>query len=449
MAGVNGNGSLSGPTTRQSTGKAIGLALAGGGPGGAIYEIGALRALEEVLEGASLNDLDIYVGVSAGAFVGANLANQLTPSQMCRAIIKSEPGEHPFTPETFFTPAVGELLRRTLMVPGLFSEALVDYFREPGEITLRESLTRLARALPTAVFDNEPIRGYLENIYSLKGRTDDFRQLGRRLYVVASDLDSGEAVRFGDEGLEHVPISKAVQASSALPGLYPPVEIDGRYYVDGVLLKTLHASVALEKGAQLVLCINPIVPVDTVSAVERGIMRRGKLIDRGLPTVLSQTFRTLIHSRLEAGMARYEGRFKGADIVLLEPKRDDYRMFFRNIFSFRGRRELCEHAYESTRRQLLERYEELQPVLERHGVGLNREVLEDESRTLWPGVGLPEHPTLSAAKAAAHKALPAPPAVPHREPRPAAARSEASPQVVHDLDHLLQRLENLVETTTH
>jgi predicted acylesterase/phospholipase RssA len=452
MAAVNGNGSLSGPSERRGTGKAIGLALAGGGPGGAIYEIGALRALEEALEGASVNDLDIYVGVSAGAFIGANLANQLTPGQMCRAIIKSEPGEHPFTPETFFTPAVGELLRRTLMVPGLFSDALVDYFREPGEMTLRESLTRLARALPVAVFDNEPIRQYLETIYSLKGRTDDFRQLGRRLYVVASDLDSGEAVRFGDEGLDHVPISKAVQASSALPGLYPPVEIDGRYYVDGVLLKTLHASVALEKGAQLVLCINPIVPVDTVSAVERGIMRRGKLIDRGLPTVLSQTFRTLIHSRLEAGMARYKGRFKGADIVLLEPKRDDYRMFFRNIFSFRGRSELCEHAYDATRRQLLDRYEELQPVLERHGVGLKRDVLEDQNRALWPGIGLPERPTLSAAKAAAQPlppSAPVPLALPAPKPRRTAARSAASPQVVHDLDNLLQRLENLVDTTTH
>ena len=66
----------------------------------------------------------------------------------------------------------------------------------------------------------------------------------------------------------------AVQASSALPGLYPPVEIEGRHYVDGVLLKTLHASVALEAGAELVLCINPIVPVDTVHAVEEGMMER-------------------------------------------------------------------------------------------------------------------------------------------------------------------------------
>ena len=85
----------------------------------------------------------------------------------------------------------------------------------------------------------------------MKGRTDDFRQLGKRFVVVAADLDSGQAVRFGEPGMDHVPISLAVAASSALPGLYSPVEIDGRHYVDGVLLKTLHASVALEKGADL------------------------------------------------------------------------------------------------------------------------------------------------------------------------------------------------------
>ena len=104
----------------------------------------------------------------------------------------------------------------------------------------------------------------------MKGRTDDFRQLGKRLVVVATDLDSGQAARFGEPGLDHVPISLAVQASGALPGLYSPVEIEGRHYVDGVLLKTLHASVALEAGAELLICVNPIVPVDTVRAVEAG-----------------------------------------------------------------------------------------------------------------------------------------------------------------------------------
>ena len=73
------------------------------------------------------------------------------------------------------------------------------------------------------------------------------------MYIVAVDLDSGAAVRFGDEGNQEISISRAVQASAALPGLYPPVEINGRYYVDGALRRTLHASAALDAGADLLL----------------------------------------------------------------------------------------------------------------------------------------------------------------------------------------------------
>jgi NTE family protein len=365
----------------------IGLAIAAGAPEGAIYEIGALRALDEALGGVDFNNLFVYVGVSAGAFLNANLANNLTTAQMCRAIVSHEPGEHPFSPEIFFTPGMGELARSGRKLPRLLSEALWEYARSFRDKTFLDSMTRLGQALPVSLFDNEPIRHYLEKIWSIKGRTDDFRRLGKHLVVVATDLDSGQAARFGEPGLDHIPISRAVQASGALPGLYPPVEIEGRHYVDGVLLKTLHASVALEAGAELLLCINPIVPVDTVKAVETGLVKRG-LLERGLPTVLSQTFRTLVHSRLEVGMAAYERKYGDRDVVLIQPRRDDYKMFFTNIFGLAERRDVCEHAYQATRQTLLDRYDELAPVFARHGVTLRRDVLL-ETRNLWEQVALP------------------------------------------------------------
>lgn len=403
----------------------VALALAAGAPEGAIYEIGALRAIDEALEGLDLNNLYLYVGVSAGAFLCANLANDLTTAQMCRAIVSQDPGEHPFIPGTFFTPAVGELWRSLLKVPGLLGGALWDYARNPGGESLLGSLTRVSRALPIGVFDNEPIRAYLHKIYTMKNRTDDFRRLGKRLVVVATDLDSAQSVRFGEPGLDHVPISKAAQASSALPGLYSPVEIEGRHYVDGVLIKTLHASVALEAGAELVLCINPIVPVDTVRAVEQGLMSSHKLLDRGLPTVLSQTFRTLVRSRLEAGMAAYERKYKDRDVVLIEPKRDDYKMFFTNIFGLAERSAVCEYAYQSTRRTLLDRYDELAPVFARQGVTLRRDVLE-EPRHLWEQVGLDRKEERQAR---------------NRKP----ARTDISGNAtVRDLDSVLARLERIV-----
>lgn len=380
----SGNGS--GSTLVRSP--RIGLAIAAGAPEGAVYEIGALRALDEAFDGLDFNNLFIYVGVSAGAFLCANLANNLTTAQMCRAIVSGEPGEHPFTPETFLSPDLKRYVRSGLKVPGLVGEALWGWITDRRNLTLLESLTQVSRALPVGLFDNEPIRTYLRKIYGMKGRTDDFRQLAKRLVVVATDLDSGQAARFGEPGLDHIPISQAVQASCALPGLYSPVEIEGRHYVDGVLLKTLHASVALEAGSDLLICINPIVPVDTVRAVDQGVMKQsGNLMDWGLPTVLSQTFRTIIHSRLEVGMASYEAKFKGSDVVLVQPQRDDYLMFFTNIFSFAQRRAVCEYAYDATRRDLLARFDTLAPILARHGVTLRRDVLE-EKRNLWKQVEL-------------------------------------------------------------
>lgn len=398
----------------------IGLALAGGGPEGAVYEIGALRALDEAIEGLDLNQLDLYVGVSAGAFIGACLANGLTPAQMCRAIVKSEPGEHPFVPSTFFTPALGELLRRGSRLPAVVFEALRDYARSPGDPSLLEALTRTARALPVGLFDNEPIRRYLETIYTLPGRSDDFRRLRRPLIVVASDLESGRSVRFGTPGFDHVPISTAVQASTALPGLYPPVEIDGRHYVDGVLRKTLHASVALEAGVELLLCVNPLVPLDTGAA-------SGRLLDHGLLSVLSQTFRTLIHSRFELSFADYSRRYRGSDVLLFEAGRDDDKMFFTNIFSFSARRSIAEHAYHATRRDLRRRRAQLAPVLASHGLRLRTEVLDDETRDLWRGLGLAGR--LDAALDRLERHLTAAPRtrVASRRPRGARRREGAGP----------------------
>jgi NTE family protein len=410
------------PAAASNPSPRIGLALAGGGPEGAIYEIGVLRALDEALEGVDLTALHVYVGVSAGAFINANLANNITTAQMCRAIVSQEPGEHPFVPETFLSPAFGELARRGLMIPGLLARALGDYVVNFRQRTLFESLFQLSQALPVAVFDNARIREYLEKIYNIKGRTDDFRRLGKHLVVVAADLDSGQAVRFGEPGFDHVPISQAVQASGALPGLYAPVEIDGRFYVDGVLLKTLHASVALEAGANLVICVNPIVPVDTVRAVEAGIMQRGNLLHRGLPTVMSQTFRTMIHSRMEVGMAAYETKFKDADVVLIQPERDDYLMFFTNIFGFAERRTVAEHAYGSTRRYLLRNFERLEPVFARHGIKLRRDVLEQE-RELWTGVWEGRR----------------------RNAREKTRERQSRHETVRELDDVLSRLEKLVE----
>lgn len=226
----------------------IGLALAGGGPAGAVYEIGALWALSEALEGIDLARLSCYVGVSAGALLASCLANEITPATLVRILEGSASNEEPFEPELFFVPNYREFIRRGAALPALFGEALWHFTRRRRGRGIASFLSRAARTVPVGLFDNEPIREYLTRVFAKRGRTDDFRRLTTKLIVVAADLDTGQLVRFGAKGNDRVPISRAVQASTALPGLYPPVSVEGRDCVDGVLLKTLHASIALEES---------------------------------------------------------------------------------------------------------------------------------------------------------------------------------------------------------
>lgn len=359
-----------------------GVALAGGGPLGAIYEIGALAALGESLKGFDFNECDVYVGVSSGAFIAAGLANGLTPAAMHRMFIESETAEDPFDPAILLRPALGEYLRRFTTLAPLLVSALERYLEKPGAHGFVESFLRLGHAVPTGLFDNSGIGHLLGRIFSRPGCVNDFRQLPRKLFLVATDLESGKTVPFGAPGWDSVPIARAVQASAALPGLFPPVEIDGRWYVDGVLRRTVHASLALRAGTKLLICLNPLVPYDADLAESRGTRHRGRLIDGGLPQVLSQTFRTIIRSRMEVGMERYKREFPDADVVLFEPERDDAEMFFANVFSYADRRRLCEHAYQRTREALRRRSDELEPILARHGVALDRAALDDPHRTL-------------------------------------------------------------------
>ena len=364
----------------------IALALAGGGPLGAIYEIGALCALDEALVGLKLTELDAYIGVSAGGFIAAGLANGMTPRELCASFIENAGAEQDiFDPAVLVRPAWGEYAKRLAVLPSVAAQAGYRYAFKGG--SLMAAFERLGRALPTGIFSNEMIDVQLRRLFAAPGRTNDFRQLKRKLVLVATDLDSGDSAPFGQPGLDHVPISKAVQASAAMPGLFPPVEIDGHAYVDGALKKTLHASVLLDEGLDLLICLNPLVPFDASRAPQQRVLSSGeeripRLADGGLPVVLSQTFRTMIHSRLELGMKGYERSHPNTTIVLFEPDHRDAEMFLANTFSYSQRRALAEHAYQQTRHMLRARRRVLAAQLAPHGVRLDADALDDADRRL-------------------------------------------------------------------
>lgn len=370
--------------TRKTSSPRIALALAGGGPLGAVYEIGALCALEEALQGLDFTRLHHYVGVSAGGFIAAGLANGISPRELCASFVENRSHRLDlFDPAWLMVPARGEFARRALMLPGLALSALWSATVERR--SLLHSLERLGAALPTGVFSNEEVHRRLARVFSRPGRTNDFRQLRTRLTLVATNLDTGEAAPFGQPGWDHVPISKAVQASSALPGLFPPVEIDHHYYVDGALKKTMHASVALEDGVDLLICLNPLVPfnaIDRQEAAGNGGNQIPRMIDGGLPAVLSQTFRSMIHSRMELGMKQYARAYPDTDIVLIEPDKRDPQLYLANTFSYRQRHEMVEHAYRQTRAMLRSRRSHFAEKLARHGIVIREHVLDDPERRL-------------------------------------------------------------------
>lgn len=372
----------------------VGLAIAGGGPIGAMYELGALRALDESIEGLDLTRLDCYVGVSAGAFLAAGLANRIGTEEMCRGFITGTSHDIAFRHETFLRPDVAEYLRRIARLPLRSRAWLQRLAANPRRALGWTGLMALfGDLLPLGVFDNQALERFLAEAFSRGGRSNDFRSLDTDLFVVAVDLDSGEAVRFGEPGWDEVPISKAVQASAALPGLYPPVEINGRHFLDGALRRTMHASTVLDRGIDLMIGLNPLVPFDASRAPRGGGEAEPLgLVGHGLPAVLSQTLRTLLQSRMQIGMERYPRQYPDIDQLVFEPNAGDGELFSTSLLSFSARRRVCDLAYRNTRADLHARAAELQPVLSAHGLRLREELLADPDRSILDSLGPPLPP---------------------------------------------------------
>lgn len=381
----------------------IGLAVAGGGPIGAMYELGALRALDEAIEGLDLSRLDCYVGVSSGAFLAAGLANRIGTREMCRIFLTGDSDEVQFRPGDFMRPAVWEYLRRAARLPRVATGWWRELLFSPGELRWPDVLMRLGGLVPTGLFDNAEVERFLRQVFSRRGRTNDFRELESRLFVIAVDLDSGDAVRFGGEYWDDIPISRAIQASAALPGLYPPVEIRGRHYVDGALRRTMHASVVLERGIDLMLGVNPLVAFNSGVDDTAPPTSPGRLAAGGLPAVLSQTFRTLLQSRMQVGLAKYQQQFPDIDQLIFEPNAQDGELFFSNAFSFANRQRIAEIAYRNVMADLRERAALLAPVLAAHDLRVRDAVVADATRSILDG--LPPRPAGTDTTARLHRAL--------------------------------------------
>ena len=102
--------------------------------------------------------------------------------------------------------------------------------------------------------------------------------------------------------------------------------------------------------------------------------------------MLSQTFRTLLQSRMQVGLASYAQQYPDIDQLVFEPNAHDGELFFTNAFSFSPRRRVCEIAYRNTLADLRRRADTLRPLLAAHGIRLRDEILADSNRSVLDGL---------------------------------------------------------------
>ncbi|MBP8250889.1 MAG: patatin-like phospholipase family protein [Herpetosiphon sp.] len=342
------------------------LVLAGGGISGALYEIGALRAIDDLLPTLTVNDFDIYVGTSAGSFVGSCLASGVTTRELVRIMEGFLPDTRRLQREQILAPNVRGIIQRGQHLPRLIAKRLIETLRHPRESTPLEWLLNLAEGLPNGIYSTRQLERYLRRFLEHRnGNT--FANLQRELYIVATELDTGGRAVFGNGYIEDVPISQAVAASSAMPIVYEPVRINGVDYIDGGVRGTASLDVAIDQGATLIVCINPLVAFDNR---ERKLGSR--IADAGLQAIGNQVFRTFIYAGFRYHIKKLRQQHPGVDIIVIEPQADDETVFNEHVMHFDERMLLARHGYESATLRLVDRYHEYKTILARHGIAIHR-----------------------------------------------------------------------------
>lgn len=332
----------------------IALCLPGGGITGAMYQIGALAALEDVVQGFQANDLSLYVGTSSGASVAAALAGGIPVQRMYRALLDPADVFFPLERRDLLRVDLGEWVRALGTIFGAVrhgGESVLRRKPAPSPQALWEQLDRLYDSLPTGVFKLDGYERFLEDFFARRGVPNNFRAMPHPLLIMAHDLDSGAPVFFGSEGSDHLPVSRACIASLALPPFFSPVRIRDRFYIDAMAAQVSHVDAAVEAGSDVLIVVNPMVPV-RAEQVPTGHGHRPSVRDKGYLWVANQAIRIGMHTLLREAVLRIRTE-KRAHVLLIEPDPTDGILFMFSPASFTGRRKMLEYAYRATRDQML------------------------------------------------------------------------------------------------
>jgi len=421
----------------------VALVLAGGAVSGGAFKVGGLKALNDYLVGRDVTELDTYVGLSAGAMLAVPLAGGIGPDEMIRVLEGTSDRFEQLRPLDFYNPNWREFVSRPAMfgydlasyLPGITVEflrglpglpdAVGDHARRLTREPSWAHVENLVMALidhtspsreqpgltnhfPSGFFDNSSLERWMRRGLERSGLPNDFRAFQRkrnvRLYLSACDLDTAERVIFGADENSAVTIAQSIQASTALPIFYRPARLNGIDYVDGGVRNTANIDVAIEKGADLIICYNPFRPflnrTDDENFDPQYFADGRYLSDRGLKLVLNQVFRTLLHSRLKLGLQRYlaDDRFRG-DIVLIEPREHDRQFFDVNPIAFWKRAEAVQHGFESVHDTIERNFDQLSEVFGQYGLEMSRDNAAERAEAIRDERGWEVDPDLEGGEA--------------------------------------------------
>ena len=281
----------------------LGLVLGGGGLVGLGYHAGVMKALDEV--GADVASADVIVGTSAGSIIGSYLAAGWAASDFYEYAHGRHPdslaeeGEQRDEVRRIFTPlyeSTGERVRRG--IGGIFALTSSRGYWQKATRS-RQPQRHLMKLFPAGMYSTGETR---ERLW--RDLPQEWPREG--LFICTVDLLTGKRVPFGHPDAPPAPLPDAVLASTAIPGVFPAVQIGDRGYVDGGASSATSLDLAVDAGCDAILCVAPLGYKNDGVASPRDPRMFG-------PVILRSLFARALRREVNAARA------KGIDVFVIRP----------------------------------------------------------------------------------------------------------------------------------